>query len=516
MFYIFLFENTAVNEFLYTKLFQASFFLEMVRVRQLLDSLSTKEKNSLKKLLPANAVPECETHKYPSALMTVLTKNEEGYTSYSMLGCIVEELLKMDTPTQTTVTFDELITCLSKEMEVTTAIKEKLRKSKTTQPFLDHISKTRQKLAEVAKLPLSYDQCIEVGSLQGHPDIIAENQIFEVKTTGQLAKNWPYFMLQLFSYGALSKTASNLYLILPLQELVVHFSTSTWTKREQFLAFLLDICKNRYSSSAETDMGIMVMNYIVKTSLVEQYRIGFHIKKEKTLKASLAPYAGLTHPFQLFLSNMISTHVNVSDMDIAETSQFIDEHKMRIFVHSPYIINLCMPKSEKDGYHIALLKKNLVISNSFGSKGVVVHTGKSLKVPLITAIQVMKDNILDCLSEATEECPLLLETPAGQGTETLTKIEDFVKIFQEIPDKRFGMCIDTCHIYASGYDPEIYIRKIKEYGLFDRLKLLHFNDSSTQMGSCVDRHAALGEGKIGIEKLETVAHLCGCVPMLRE
>lgn len=66
----------------------------------------------------------------------------------------------------------------------------------------------------------------------------------------------------------------------------------------------------------------------------------------------------------------------------------------------------------------------------------------------------MKKNLLECLPLATKECPLLLETPAGQGTETLKAMKDFIEFVAEIADERLRICLDTCHVFACGHKPK--------------------------------------------------------------
>jgi deoxyribonuclease-4 len=129
----------------------------------------------------------------------------------------------------------------------------------------------------------------------------------------------------------------------------------------------------------------------------------------------------------------------------------------------------------------------------------------------------MRINLLAAMEHASPECPILLETPAGQGTETLTKYEEFVEFVRDFADARIRICIDTCHVFACGSEPIEYIQKLAtaETGM---VKLIHYNDSATPCGSCVDRHAYMGTGHIGFDKMETIAKFCHgrTYPMLIE
>lgn len=75
-------------------------------------------------------------------------------------------------------------------------------------------------------------------------------------------------------------------------------------------------------------------------------------------------------------------------------------------------------------------------------------------------------------------------------------------------DPRFALCVDTCHVFANGHDPFEYLKASYQSGL---LRLVHFNDSSTICGSCLDRHAYIGTGYIGAEKMERLSAFCSVI-----
>jgi deoxyribonuclease IV len=102
---------------------------------------------------------------------------------------------------------------------------------------------------------------------------------------------------------------------------------------------------------------------------------------------------------------------------------------------------------------------------------------------------------------ATEGCPLLLETPAGQGSEVLTNSTDFLEFIQAQEQPHLKICVDTCHVFSAGENPHEYIKKVPK----EQLKLIHFNDSKEGQGCCKDRHEFPGLGKVGLEILKEVA-----------
>ena len=100
---------------------------------------------------------------------------------------------------------------------------------------------------------------------------------------------------------------------------------------------------------------------------------------------------------------------------------------------------------------------------------------------------------------------ILLEHTAGQGTALGATFEQLASIIARMNDhRRVGVCLDTCHLLASGYDlasPEGYASTFTQFGRligFDRLKVFHMNDSKKPLGSRVDRHAHIGEGFLGV------------------
>lgn len=240
-------------------------------------------------------------------------------------------------------------------------------------------------------------------------------------------------------------------------------------------------------------------------NLMKTYKIGIHFSREGKSIHSILSALPNDFPFQCFLGSPLNTKLNVSQLEITKTLETITTGNKRIFVHSPYVINLSTPIEEKNGYHITCLNDNLKYSVSMGMKGVVVHVGKSLKTKVDVALDIMKKNILISLNHASVGCQILLETPAKMGSETLTKIEDFISFCKSINDKRFGICVDTCHVFASGYMPSEYLMQCIESELIP--KLIHFNDSKKEKGCCLDRHEAIGLGCIPREDLIKCAEI---------
>jgi deoxyribonuclease-4 len=463
-----------------------------MRVREILASLDTTSRTQLKKLLPKGIImPEVETHKYPNAILNAFPKED----AYSLLGILAEAMLQMDSDD---ITLEQLLQTIQDYYpEISQQSLASIQKSKTTEPFLQLLKETRTKLEAVLREPVEYNQVIQYENVEGHPDGMNRVQIFEVKLTGMLKQNWVSFIFQLFAYAALYPEANNVYLVLPLQKTVWNFNVQTWTNRKAFRDFLNTAAKKREQSNM-TDM-------IIGTFLRETFLIGWHTKKLKSIPDTINAIADFRKPYQIFLSAPQNNKLNISDTELAVASQLIEQKSAKIYIHSPYIINLCQTNTGDD-WNTNLLIKNLNYANTLGCKGVVVHVGKSTDKPLELALENMKTNILKAVEHATEACPLLLETPAGQGSETLKDREAFIDFVLKINDKRLRICLDTCHVFACGHKPIEYIQKVCEHP--DLLKLIHYNDSAAPCGSCVDRHAWMGTGHIGMDAMKEIAELC--------
>lgn len=245
-------------------------------------------------------------------------------------------------------------------------------------------------------------------------------------------------------------------------------------------------------------------------------KIGNHIAKLSTI------YETLLHAFedenyqksvQMFLHNPRSGKVaEMTDEDIINTVSFIEENSIKFYVHSPYIINLSNPinknpTKDKEPFALQILREDLEYTSQLGGKGVVVHVGKSLKNSLNDALDTMYQSIQYVLQFATETCPLLLETPAHQGTEvccTYQELKNFYDRFTDDEKLKFKICVDTCHVFASNYDPLDYLKMWK----IDEIGLIHLNDSKCDRGACKDRHAYIGTGYIGYDRLKEVVDYC--------
>jgi len=229
--------------------------------------------------------------------------------------------------------------------------------------------------------------------------------------------------------------------------------------------------------------------------------VGYHCLKQSDYPDNV--------PFQMFICNPRTNIIpKLSDID-----NLIEKCKNKsVYIHAPYTINLCNDSS------IELLKYNLRIGKKIKASGVVVHTGAHGKFTYMDGINKYIDNIIKILPYISRSCPLLIETPAGEGTDIGSSVESLGIIYDQFKNNcRIGICVDTCHVYASGIDPITYLHKWNTT-YPKSIKLIHFNDSAKYRGCLVDKHTAPGYGYIGLTRMNDI-YLFGSeynIPMVRE
>lgn len=194
-----------------------------------------------------------------------------------------------------------------------------------------------------------------------------------------------------------------------------------------------------------------------------------------------------------------------ADLERAKALATSTHQPFRLFIHSPYILNMC--DMRKMTLNATLLRQQLQVCDLAGGVGVVVHTGTNTqKYPTHHAYEVYVRTIREALVDYGGHSRLLLETSAGQGRSIGVSIEAFSRLYLAFTaDERrthVGIVIDTCHIFASGHDISTpdgvrdFHAAFHSYIPKDAVKLFHLNDSARGCGTRVDRHAHLGKGHI--------------------
>jgi len=183
-----------------------------------------------------------------------------------------------------------------------------------------------------------------------------------------------------------------------------------------------------------------------------------------------------------------------------------------VFSHCNYLINL--GSSENRTYYgsIATLQKELTYARAFGCDYFVLHVGKFKDTDLQTGMSQVAKGINKLYDDVKKtNVMILLETVAGQGTEigrTFEELNQLIGMIDDAMQPFVGVAIDTCHIFAAGYDirtkegVEKTIQNIERTFGMHRVKLVHVNDSKGELGDHLDRHEHIGKGRIGKDGLQ--------------
>ena len=198
------------------------------------------------------------------------------------------------------------------------------------------------------------------------------------------------------------------------------------------------------------------------------------------------------------------------EAEVAEFRRLSEELDVRpAIAHASYLINLASPDDTLRQRSAAALGEELDRAEALGLLGVVLHPGSYTTTSEEEGLARIADGIVGVLADRPDQrTMLLLEHTAGQGTNLGHTFEQLRTIITEVERAetapRIGVCLDTCHLLAAGYDLGSdtgyadTMRRFDECVGFDRLRALHLNDSKTPLGSRVDRHTHIGSGHVGL------------------
>ena len=182
--------------------------------------------------------------------------------------------------------------------------------------------------------------------------------------------------------------------------------------------------------------------------------------------------------------------------------------------HASYLINLATTLPGLRRQSIEAMADELDRAEALGLFGVVLHPGCYTAGSVAEGLGLVAEALHALLRERRRgRTMVLLEHTAGQGTSLGATFEQLASIIAMMKGhRRVGVCLDTCHLIASGYDlstPDAYASTFARFGEvvgFDRLKMFHLNDSKRPLGSRVDRHTHIGEGFLGLEPFRRIVN----------
>jgi deoxyribonuclease-4 len=233
-------------------------------------------------------------------------------------------------------------------------------------------------------------------------------------------------------------------------------------------------------------------------------KLGFHMSVAGSVaNAPLATALKGYTAFQIFSSSPRKWEASeITREDSLEFKSLVKKNDLAAFAHLPYLSNPSSTNPEVHRKSIEMMIKNIDNCNTLGIDDLVVHIGSHLG----TSVKTGMKNVCTALQSAldkTKSVRILLENSAGYKNSVGSKFEEIGGIIDSVGSNRVGVCLDTCHVFAAGYDfrTEKGVDRMAEQ--FDsligikKIGLVHLNDSKYGLGSGLDRHWHIGRGHIG-------------------
>jgi len=262
------------------------------------------------------------------------------------------------------------------------------------------------------------------------------------------------------------------------------------------------------------------------SNLSAPYFIGAHYSSEPSILNSIARAKrdGVS-TYQIMLGPVQSWFPSKFDKDtIHEFRTHVDG--LRIFAHAPFYINLCSAKEQHRILSYKGVIAHLYLAEKLGIEGVNIHIGSAGKEATTEEARAkVDDSILKIFESYSGSVKLIFENAAGDGTRIGSNIVELAKLSRGVNKylgrDATGICIDTAHAFAAGYDvtTEEFVREVY-YEVNDVLSLVHLNDvepTVCKLGNKKDRHAGIGrEGGLGLSNILRLIQVFKYVPMILE
>lgn len=465
------------------------------------------------------STPELPSKKYPQWLYTA---SKTRSNIFSEMGLFVEEVI------WTAVNNAPMNYCEIWRRVCNTEPPEGLQNGDR---FLGAIIGTFRTV--LSQYPIRHGVELQFLTVQGHPDFFAQfgdrAWILDVKTTTGFTKMAHETYLQILAYCALTRATGlkcdHVGVVLPVQKQILWWDVTGWDSGPYMRILLQEaewVAHDEMVFNPEYLKRVIEDGAIVSPTIVGTLgrrfvssRVGGHLAKDK-----LEEYSAKANgrPIQVFLANPQGGDP-VASAEI-ERLRGVVAPGTHLFVHSAYTVKLgTFQYNEKTGQYWALerVKSELQGCQRLSGKGVVVHLETNSQYSTEQATELLEQNIRFLLQFATPECPLLLETMSGEGSELCTSIETLMELYQKLQSPNLGICVDSCHVFQARYDPAWYLEQWHSRWP-GSVKLIHFNDSEQARGCRRDLHHIPGLGHIGYERMAQLYDMCiqANIPMVRE
>ena len=262
-------------------------------------------------------------------------------------------------------------------------------------------------------------------------------------------------------------------------------------------------------------------------TMAQERRIGMHMRTGRGLDKAVEMIKALQlQAVQIFTDNPSAWRS--APVDPKATAAFkaaLEELGVRpAMSHAMYLINLASPNPNFQKKSREALKAELERAEAYGLQYVVTHVGSHMGEGAQAGIDRVVAQLDQVLSTAGGSASCLLETSAGGGAYVGAKFDDLAQILSRLPqhEERLGVCFDTAHAYASGYDVagaegmSKTLAQLTAIIAAQRIRACHCNDTTVTLGGKADRHVNIGQGNVGLEGFKALLHFdplahCGFV-----
>ncbi len=243
-------------------------------------------------------------------------------------------------------------------------------------------------------------------------------------------------------------------------------------------------------------------------SLTDKILLGGHVSASGGVSTSPERAEKFSfRTFQIFSKNQMQWKGKpLSKEEISKFREEISKRSMEgIMIHASYLLNMATPKPDLKVKVLDAFQDEIKRADALNISFLTFHPGSASDTTEKEALKNIADN-LNTLITSDQKCTILMETSAGQGKTVGHTFDQLAEILDFIDQKeKMGICFDTCHVWAAGYD----IKTVEGYGEtmdrfksslgLDRLKGFHLNDSKKGINSRVDRHEQIGDGTLAID-----------------
>jgi deoxyribonuclease-4 len=217
--------------------------------------------------------------------------------------------------------------------------------------------------------------------------------------------------------------------------------------------------------------------------------------------------------FQIFTRNPRGwTYTELKKAEVDEFRRKFEAAGFRVaMAHMPYLPNIASPKKDIYEKSVRSLVAELERCGALGLELLVVHVGSHLGAGLEKGVEQVANAVNRAVEAVDNQVKVLLENMAGQRNSCGSRFEDIAEILSRVKNAdRVGVCLDTCHLLAAGYDirseegVDATISRFDKVVGLNRLWAVHLNDSKGALGSGLDRHEHIGMGNIGGKRLQSL------------